>query len=992
MVANADAAPGAEEALTNLIPWQGPIAPRAHLHTDAPTLDLSGTWRFRLVDSPLDAPEGFFDPQFDDTDFVDLAVPSMWQMTDPAGEAPFGRPAYLNVNYPIPVPASDEDIVVPDENPTGCYRHTFDVDGRFTDAERVLLRFEGVDSFARVWLNGVEVGWTKGSRLTSEFDVTAQLRPGRNVLAVAVSQWCDGTFLEDQDMWRMSGIFREVTLLARPRGGIDDLFVHASWADGVATLTIDGPDGAAVTIPELDVTTTCNTEVTIPDAKPWTAETPRLYDATVATDCETVSLRIGFRTVAIEGDVITVNGHKVVFRGVNRHEWDPRTGRTLDEATMRADLELMKRHGVTAIRTSHYPPNARFLDLCDEYGVWVLLECDLETHGFEWGDWQGNPTGDERWYDCLLNRIQRTVERDKNHPCIIGWSMGNESHCGEGIRLMNDWVKHRDPSRFTHYEGDYAHAICDVWSTMYPAMEWVEAVRDRTALPGAEPAAQTSLGLGLPFFMCEFAHAMGNGPGELADYEERCFDPHFDRDRMHGGFIWEWIDHGIDTGRGYAYGGDFAEVLHDSNFVCDGLVMPDRTPSPGLLEFAATMGAVRIEVDGAGLGEGEGITVINRRDFADLSDLQFVWQLVDDGTVIKEGVLDVGALPAHQTWTGGVRLAEAISVTEEISDRMVVVVEARLAEDTIWAQTGHVVARASGLLKPEPLPRPCPPASSGPRRDGHGWVVGPARFDRRGRLVKLGETGIVAPVLDLFRALIDNDRASSRARNSIGGPALAAGLDRLVHTTISVREVGDDLVVVTRSSAAAARDFMTSTWSWRAVHTDDGCEGIHLGLHVEPHGHWPTMLGRIGLTMGLPGEWDTVSWFGLGPNENYPDSQRAATWGRWNCDVAGLQTPYVMPQENGLRQGVHELTIAGPNGGLRVIADGGWPGFAARPWTSKALFKAAHTWDLEPDGHTWLTLDALSAPLGSTSCGPMPIMSHRLYARPAELSATFSLV
>lgn len=985
MVANADTAHRLDDALTNLIPWHGPVAPRAHLHTDAPTLDLSGTWRFQLVDSPHDAPAGFPDPQFDDTDLVDLAVPSSWHMVDPAGNAPFGRPAYLNTNYPIPVPASDEDIVVPNENPTGCYRHTFEVGKEFTDAKRVLLRFEGVDSFARVWFNGVELGWTKGSRLTSEFDVTSQLRSGRNVLAVAVNQWSDGTFLEDQDMWRMSGIFREVTLLARPHGGIDDLFVHASW-DGDAKLLIDGPEGATVAIPELELATTCNTEVAIPDAQPWTAETPKLYDATVSTDTETVTIRIGFRSVAIAGDIITVNGEKIVFRGVNRHEWHPRTGRTLDEQTMRADLELMKRHGVNAIRTSHYPPNVRFLDLCDEYGVWVLLECDLETHGFERGGWDGNPTNDDRWYDCLLNRIQRTVERDKNHPAIIGWSMGNESHCGEGIRLMNDWVKNRDPSRFTHYEGDDAHAICDVWTVMYPSMEWVEAVRDRTVMPGAEPAPQTGRELGLPFFMCEFAHAMGNGPGELDAYEERCFDPHFHRDRMHGGFIWEWIDHGIDTGRGYAYGGDFGEVLHDSNFVCDGLVLPDRTPSPGLLEFTATMGAVRIEVDSEQLRDGNGITVINRRDFSDLSDLTFVWQLIDDDEYVQTGVLEVGALAAHQIWTGTVPLPD------EISDRMVVVVEAKLVRDTIWAPAGHVVARTSALLVPKPGPRLYLPASSQPHRDGTGWSLGPAHFDRRGRLVTWGNANLVAPVLDLFRAPIDNDRASSLARNAIGDAALAAGLDRLVHTTTSVRDEGDELVVVTRSAAAAARNSMTTTWSWRAIQTNDGSEGVHLDLHVDPHGYWPTMLGRIGVTIGLPAEWTTVSWFGLGPTENYPDSQHAAIWGRWNGEVDDLQTPYVMPQENGLRQGVHELTISGSNGGLRITADGSWPAFAARPWTSQALLTAAHTWDLKPDGHTWLTLDAVSAPLGSTSCGPMPIMSHRLYAQPVDLSLTLSLI
>lgn len=239
---------------------------------------------------------------------------------------------------------------------------------------------------------------------------------------------------------------------------------------------------------------------------------------------------------------------------------------------------------------------------------------------------------------------------------------------------------------------------------------------------------------------------------------------------------------------------------------------------------------------------------------------------------------------------------------------------------------------------------------------------------------------------------IDNDRASSLARNTIGDAALAAGLDRLVHTTTSVRDEGDELVVVTRSAAAAARNSMTTTWSWRAIQTNDGSEGVHLDLHVDPHGYWPTMLGRIGVTIGLPAEWTTVSWFGLGPTENYPDSQHAAIWGRWNGEVDDLQTPYAMPQENGLRQGVHELTISGSNGGLRITADGSWPAFAARPWTSQALRTAAHTWDLKPDGHTWLTLDAVSAPLGSTSCGPMPIMSHRLYAQPVDLSLTLSLI
>lgn len=975
MAADADTPHAPDPALTNLLPWQGPVPPRAHLHSDAPLLDLSGTWRFRLVDGPASAPEGFTDPDFDDADFDDLPVPSCWQMVDPAGRAPYGRPAYLNINYPIPAPGPGEPVTVPDANPTGCYRHGFDLPGEFTGeaVERVLLRFEGVDSFARVWLNGHDLGWTKGSRLTSEFDVTDVLRPGRNVLAVRVSQWSDATFLEDQDMWWLSGIFRRVSLLARPRGGIDDLFVHSDLLDdGRGRLLVDGPTDAVVRIPELDVETACNVEVVVDEVQPWTAETPNLYTATVSTPTETVTVRVGFRTVAIDGDVITVNGSKIVLRGVNRHEWHPVTGRTLDEATMRADLDLMKSHGVNAIRTSHYPPDARFLDLCDEYGVWVMLENDLETHGWEPFDWQGTPVTEERWFPAMLNRMQRAVERDKNHPCVISWSLGNESHSGEGVRVMNDWVKGRDPSRFTHYEGDQAREITDVWSHMYPILERVEAIRDHAALPDPTPVAETEREQGLPFLMCEFEHAMGNGPGEFEEYERLGFDPTNSRDRMHGGFVWEWIDHGIDTGRGYVYGGDFGEVLHDSNFVCDGLVMPDRTPSPGLLEFTAVLGAVRIEVD----GPCGAVTVVNRRDFTDLSDVEFTWQLVDDGAPVSSGELPVGALVAHGTWRGSVELTRR-------SPRTVLVVEARQREDTAWAPAGHVVARASGLVDPDPC-TDCPDESptATPTRDGQGWRLGPARFDRNGRLVALGEDDVVGPVLDLYRAPIDNDSAGPLARAEILAPALEAGLHRLVHTTVSVGVDDGDLVVVTRTAAAATIRSMMTTWRWRL--TD---EGLRLVMETAPRGSWPVMLGRIGMTMGLPGEWREVSWFGLGPGENYPDSRRAATWGRWRADLDQLQTNYVMPQENGLRQGVAELTLRGPGGGLTITpTDSHRPAFAARPWTTAALARARHTWELEPDGHIWLTLDAASAPLGSTSCGPMPMMSHRLYAEPQRLS------
>ncbi|WP_130865942.1 glycoside hydrolase family 2 TIM barrel-domain containing protein [Acidipropionibacterium timonense] len=1019
--------------LTNLQPWSGPVPPRAHLTSDAPVLDLSGVWQFRWVRGLHEATEGFQEPHFDPSGFDEIEVPSCWQMVDPGGEAPYGQPAYLNVTFPIALPRPDEPVSVPTENPTGEYRRTFDLPEGFLDdgVERVLLRFEGVDSFARVWVNGVELGWTKGSRLTSEFDATSALHPGTNLLAVRVSQWSDATFLEDQDMWWVSGIFRRVSLLARPVGGIDDLFVHADYDEktGAGTLRVDltsspsadihltdsspigtsptGTDAAdvpatgtaadhrpqcgTIRIPELGIEAPTDEICHIASVEPWTAESPRLYDATVSTPAETVSLRIGFRTVRVEDGVISVNGDKIVLRGVNRHEWHPRTGRTLDEATMRADLDLMKSHNINAVRTSHYPPDARFLDLCDEYGVWVLLENDLETHGFEVEGWAGNPLGDPRWYDCLDNRIRRTVERDKNHPCIIGWSMGNESFTGGGVRRMNDWVKDRDPDRFTHYEGDKEHAIADVWSEMYPAVERVRAIRDRDPLPDSlvhvgEPGPFPQVGRerGIPFLMCEFGHAMGNGPGELSDYLAVGFDPDRTGDRMHGGFIWEWIDQGIEVDRDgqryFAYGGDFGEPLHDGNFICDGLLLPDRTPSPGLVEYAAQIAPARL----GGRVEGDGVLVevTNRRDITCLGDLRFRWELGGTGSDLEVPRLEPGD-------TASVRIP-LTDLADGLEDAMWLHLVAEAAIDRPGVPAGHIAARGEVDLSPlrgTATEVQAVATTHPPRRVRSGFEVGAARFDRCGQLTALGDITIGSPVIDLYRAPIDND-SSPLAAFGILDPQHRAGLHRMVTQPVEVELVDDTLVVRTRTWAAAASRRMDATWRW----TDrDG--GAHLDLHVEPVGRWDLMLPRIGVTMSLPTDLRSVRWLGLGPGESYRDSS-AGVWHDWfDADVSELQTPYVRPQENGARMDLSVLELRGEQG-LRIdaerTADGSLPGFAYRPWTSAAMAAARHTVDLVPDDVLWLTLDLAGGPVGVSSCGPQPMLEHRLYAHPVDLSLTFT--
>jgi beta-galactosidase len=451
----------------DVVPHQGLRAPRAFLHTDAPRLVLDGDWRFRL--SPVaDVPADFTDPAFDDGGWDTIAVPAHWPLRG------YGNPWYTNVVYPFPVDPPHP----PTENPTGDYRVAFDLPDDWA-GRPVVLRFDGVESCAKVWLNGEELGFFTGSRLPAEFDVTPVA--GRNVLAVRVHQWSGASYLEDQDQWWLPGIFRSVTLEAR--GDLDDVFVHASYADGQGTLRVEAPVSATVAVPELGILTDAGMTVTVP-VEPWSAERPRLYEATVSTGTETVRLRIGFRTVSIVDGVLLVNGEPVQFRGVNRHEFHPDHGRAVPYETMLTDVLLMKRHNINAVRTSHYPPHPAFLDLCDEYGLWVIDECDLETHGFTFAGWAKNPSDEPAWRDAYLDRMRRTVERDKNHPSIVLWSLGNESHTGANLAAMADWTRERDLSRPVHYEGDADCAYVDVYSRMYATHAEVDKIMpSMTKLP-----------------------------------------------------------------------------------------------------------------------------------------------------------------------------------------------------------------------------------------------------------------------------------------------------------------------------------------------------------------------------------------------------------------------------------------------------------------------------------------------------------------------------
>ncbi|MGY6021204.1 glycoside hydrolase family 2 TIM barrel-domain containing protein [Streptomyces spinosirectus] len=948
----------ATDYVEDVSPGSGALPPRAwYAASDAKSVSLNGSWRLRMSPTADAEDDSFAEPGFDAGGWAEVTVPGHWVLQ---GDGAFGLPIYTNHLYPFPV----DPPRVPTENPTGDHLRVFDLPQDWPEPSDggAVIRFDGVESCARVWLNGTDLGEFKGSRLPHEFAVGHLLRPSGNVLAVRVHQWSAGSYLEDQDQWWLPGIFRDVTLLHRPAGGALDFFVHASYdhRTGEGTLRVDSDVDGRVSVPALDIDVETGAPVTVP-VEAWTAETPKLYDGVLVTEGERVPLRIGFRTVVLEDGLVKVNGRPLLFKGVNRHEWHPERGRALDLATMREDVLLMKRHNLNAVRTSHYPPHPAFLDLCDEYGLWVIDECDLETHGFTEQDWRDNPVDDDRWTPALLDRAARMVERDKNHPSVVIWSLGNEAGTGRGLTAMAEWIRGRDSSRLVHYEGDIDCRDTDVYSRMYAAHAEVERI-------GRELDGGTHRRRELPFILCEYGHAMGNGPGGLADYQ-RLFEAH---DRLQGGFVWEWIDHGITHPRlGFAYGGDFGEELHDGNFVCDGLVFPDRRPSPALLEFKKV-----IEPVGIGSDHPDGtVRVTNKRDFADLSDLAFEWSYQVDGETVGTGRLPVPALAPGAS--AEVKLPEP--PVEVRGAETGWTVRALLAADTAWGPRGHEVAWGQVPVLARPLPAVA--ATDGPVPGDRVITLGPASFDARtGALRTIGGVEVSGLRLDVWRATTDNDAGAEWQSETRWATVWRAyGLHRMRHRLDAV-EPGDDALTVRTRVAPAAREFGLGTvYRW----TSDG-NRLKLTVSVSPDGDWTMPLPRLGVRFGLT-RADAVTWFGGGPGEGYPDTKSASRLGRWRSSVDGLQTPYVRPQENGARADVRWVEI----GGLRVEGDPEFS-FSARRWTTEQLDAAAHLTDLTPGGTVWVNLDHGLHGIGSGSCGPGVLPQYHLTAQPAEFSFVFT--
>ena len=981
--------------------------PRAWLASDAPMLSLNGDWKFRWSPVAHGLDDAAVDPDFDDAAWDTIPVPSHWVLPGTSAKAQqgrYGQPIYTNVQYPFPI----DPPHVPDENPTGDHRRTFELPN--WSSERVLLRFAGVESVYRVWLNGTEIGVGKGSRLVQEFDITDVVQPGKNVILVRVHQWSSMSYVEDQDQWWLPGIFRDVTLLSRPQGAVDDVWLRAEYApDGTASIDpeIISSDRAfplVIKIAELGVERRFDRPsdigaFSVGKVEPWSAEVPRLYEARVSSPDETLTVRVGFRRVEIDGDILRVNGTQVIFHGVNRHETHPVRGRMFDEQYARADMIMMKRAGINAIRTSHYPPQPRVLDLADELGFWVIDECDYETHGFVECDWQGNPSDDPRWTEVCLDRMERTLERDKNHPSVIIWSLGNEAGTGRNLVQMADWVRRRDPGRPIHYEGDHSCAYTDLYSRMYPNYLETEAIGgDSGFISYLNGPADAERVRSKPFVMCEYAHAMGNGPGGLYIYDELT-----ERyPRLHGGFVWEWRDHGLltRTPNGtefYGYGGDFGEVVHDGNFVMDGMLLPDGTPTPSLAEFARVNQPVVFGLDGSL------VTVRNRYHTLSTEHLRFVAVKEIDGHSVAEAILHVPAIqPGRQ---GAVALPEEL--VRPGDGETWLTLRAELGGPTVWADDGHEVAFGQfELTGPESISTlptwPAPPLlmASEPV-----ITLGPAQFDvYTGRLLRFYGIEVDGPRLELWRGPTDNDRSSARGSYELSrpedtdgeglpGPSSEQrwrdrGLDRLVHRLDQLFHDDDQLWASVRVSAAGSNRFVDVTYHWLLT------DGLALLVNVVPSSGWDCTWPRVSVRFDLPQELRNASWFGTGPAESYPDTRLAARVGRFTADIDKLNVVYSRPQETGHRSELRSLVISdGTSERLGVTT---WPnksrhrpGFTLSAYTPQQLDRARHPHELVPGDQVYLFIDEAVHGIGSRSCGVDVLPEHALWPSQRQFGVEF---
>ncbi|ASK62226.1 beta-galactosidase subunit alpha [Virgibacillus phasianinus] len=951
---------------------------------------LNGVWKFHYAETPQEAPAEFYKDEFDVSGWDDMEVPDHWQLQG------YDKPHYTNVNYPFPV----DPPHVPTENPTASYQRDFHISDGWMK-KLVYLRFEGVDNCFHVWVNGHEVGFSKGSRMAAEFNISSYLCSGKNTLAVRVYKWSDSSYLEDQDMWWLSGIFRDVYLLSRPKAHIRDVFVRTDLDEDYqdATLNVDidienAVEGLKVEYQLLDawrepvndrfLDERFQIQIPVKNPQKWSAENPYLYQLVISLKdqhdrvLETIAQKVGFRSVELKDGVVLINGVAIKFKGVNRHDSHPDYGRAIPLSHMKKDIELMKQGNINAVRSAHYPNDPRFYDLCDEYGLYVIDEADLETHGFETVGNINRLSDDPAWEAAYLDRMERMVERDKNHPSIVMWSLGNESGNGVNHAAMAKWARAKDPTRLIHHEGDSRElfwggkrqvdpTVSDVHTTMYTSIAELEEVGQYTELTKAH-------------LLCEYAHAMGNGPGALKEY----WDTFYKYKRLQGGFVWEWADHGIrqhsaDGQEYFAYGGDFGDQPNDYNFVIDGLVMPDRTPSPGYFEHKKVIEPVK--VDAVDLDAGT-VEVTNRYDFISLDHLTLSWNIEADGKVMQSDGLSLEGIEAGQTksFTVPFDLPKPLKGGTDYWLNL----QFTLAAATSWAPVGHEVAWAQFMLAQgaEPSYEAGDMDSVTVEEAGSFLYVQGANFDLSFNKVlgnihswkcdglELLQTG---PTLQFWRAMIDNDHRSEKEWKNHGIHWLQQRTDQVTwklakdNTSISIK-------VVQRIAPPMLAWGIDS----EITYTIDGNGDVLVDVSGKPTGNAPRTLPRIGMEMTVPNTLDQVSWYGRGPGESYADSKQANRFGIYKKSVDELLTNYVYPQENGNRTDVNWVTFANGHGMGVIISGSNTFNFSAHHYSVADFDQAKHTHELVKKDEIYVHLDDQQHGLGTASCGPDVLPDYEL--------------
>ncbi|WP_336759116.1 beta-galactosidase [Aeromonas hydrophila] len=974
-------------AHTPLFSWRSEAAARDDLASPSRTL-LDGEWRFSFFAAPELVPEHW--PVEDLPDACPIKVPGNWQLDAayPGLRPGTDVPIYTNIKYPFPC----DPPRVPAENPTGCYSREFNVPADWLASGQTRIIFDGVDSAFHLFCNGRWVGYSQDSRLPAEFDLTSFLCSGDNRLAVLVLRWSDGSYLEDQDMWRMSGIFRSVSLLHKPACHLMDIRVtpelDACYRDGRLKIALQAANGAGLSVAAClydggeqvatlrqpigtqaidekgayDDRTECWLEVAAP--RKWSAETPHLYRLTLTLldeqgePIESEAYDVGFRAVEIRGGLLRVNGQPLLIRGANRHEHDAASGHVVTPAAIEQDLLLMKRHNFNAVRCSHYPNHPELYRLCDRLGLYVVDEANLETHGMTP---MGRLARDPAWSNAFLERVTRMVARDFNHPSIIIWSLGNESGYGPAHDAMYGWVKRADPSRPVQYEGGGADTpatdiICPMYARThqdqpFPAVpKW--ALAKWIGLPGETR----------PLILCEYAHAMGNSLGGYAHY----WQAFRDHPRLQGGFVWDWVDQGLDKltddGRHFwAYGGDFGDTPNDRQFCCNGLVFPDRTPHPALFEAKRAQ-----QPFGLRLLERQPLTVEIRSEylFRETDNERLQWRLCEDGVVVSQGECPLTLAPQG-------------SVTLTLLERLPAFAPGALAwldlaivqpAATPWSAAGHEVARQQCML-PAPLSLPVARTPATFIELADGWQVRAAtsewRLDKASGRVhswcKLGREQLKEAIADHFyRAPLDNDIGTSEADHADPNAWIArwqeAGLNELQHRCLDL-VVSPDQGVVTVCHGYFVGDTLKLLTRWRHEFDQDGA--MRLAIEVQVADEMPS-LPRIGARLWLADEVLTageVSWLGRGPHENYPDRLLAADLGRWQSSLDALHTAYVFPTDNGLRCDTRQLQL----GSVEVE---GLFHFSLSRFSQQQLAQARHQTDLVAEGGLHLCLDGFHMGIG----------------------------